>query len=125
METFLWSLLLAAISGLAYIAYRHPSGFVYLAYPLLWLTGTIVLGLSASSIFNLHFETNQLVEVVVEMDGGNSHLERLALNIKKYYDRLVAVCGIGFVVIFYLLFLLFLPTLISIREHKDKKKEDL
>jgi len=122
METFFWSLLIAAIIALTYVAYKRPVAFKdYIAYPLLGFVILVLVGITCHNLGGIHFVINDLAVKVQEMEGGKEIIENLVKPLKNIYDVQIYTLIIGGSVIVYLILLINLPKLLSLN---DKEKKD-
>ena len=120
METFFWSLLTAAISALSYVAYRHPTPFRNnIAYPLLILSVLGVIFISAANMGGAGVQINELTKEVTNLETENKMLTYHAQKLKKAYDSEVKALIIGGAISVYLLLLINLPKLLSLKDDKE------
>lgn len=114
MEAFFWSLLVAALSGLTWLAYQHPGSFkARIAMPLIKLTSLIILGIVSYSLGSMSTYTGELTSLV-EQDNLNKEMVKFAAKgVENAFRVQVTAWIVGIVFIVYLLFLVYLPILLD------------
>lgn len=131
LETFFWPLILAAISALAFLAYKHPKSFrINIAVPLLGLTIIVIVAVTAWNAGSAGVSLRRMVEEVSQLQKDKilpqhtlESLTNLAVNLKDIYDFQIVVLAIGTAVFIYLLILILLPTLLSVESSEDGAKD--
>lgn len=125
MEGFLWTVLGLILTGLAWLAYHHPRGFRNLAYPLLILPIGFILARTVIIFLTLNHHIPQIADEVSKLEAPSPALEYLATDLAAEWNQAIWILGIGTAAIAYLLFLFFLPMLLSLPVAEDKSKESL
>jgi len=108
MEKLITGIVLAALSGLTFLAYRHPRAYISVAVPI---HGVMFLGWVAGmawDIGNLH--GFHLAESYVD-NFQKSHDARMALESTKLLTGPILLCLVG--VWTYMTFLFFLPRILG------------
>jgi hypothetical protein len=124
METFFWSLLMAMITAITYIAYKHPRSFVKVANLMLLLVFCGIVTVTTYSLATLQNAVSLLVEEVAMLKGQNSLLELAASNIESVYNLQLVTWIIAAAVVAYLSLLTHLPKLLDLDEKKvDQNRE--
>lgn len=113
MDTFIYTLAAAALSGLTFIAYRHPRVYAKLS----WLINSMFVGASAYMIgWNSAVSTTQLVaRQHIPLDKS---IEAISAFGTLEYSLLQSV-GLPFLLIGYHIFLLILPHMMAHEKHTD------
>jgi hypothetical protein len=115
MEAFLWSLLLAAISAITYLAYRHPRSFrISVGYPLLGFAIFGILMISVRNLAGSGVDIDTLIEEISKLENNKVLLESAAYRLKEARDLQLRALMIGGAIIAYLLILISLPILLSL-----------
>jgi hypothetical protein len=124
METFFASALLAAMTALAWIAYKHPRAFkANVGYPLLWPIISSTVMIAFISIVASHFAISNLDEYVSRhVLEEKPVLEAYVNAVKQIYAWEIGALIIGGVATVYLLILIRLPRLLGLEERADKDK---
>lgn len=121
METFLGGLALAAVSGLTYVAYRHPKGYHNLFPPVSILSVSAVLCLAAYNFGILSTVTDSLL---VRSKAASSDSLASVSSLIIDLDRSVAVIGrcmiVAAAVLAYLVFLYYLPAILGLEQQDSK-----
>ncbi|MBO9872834.1 MULTISPECIES: hypothetical protein [Xanthomonas] len=113
MQTFLWSLLLAAISAITFVAYKHPLSFRKKVSPgLLWIISGVALFVSGLFLGSVSALSESLLLHSADKDGKMLSFiaGQLAGDVVFYKTSLIA-CAISFS---YILFLNFLPLFLDL-----------
>jgi len=120
METFFWSLLLAAISALSYVAYRHPVPFrSNIAYPLIWISIIGIVFIMASTFGSQHVLVENIVKESKNLNNNEYPMLLFSINsLAEKLRTLYLALGIGGGIVVYLLLLVNLPKILSIEETK-------
>jgi hypothetical protein len=114
METIFSGLLLAAITGLTALAYKHPEGYAKIHKVLSIILLLVVLSITS---WNAAIDTFIVRILRASKSVDMSQIERVGDNLKVPFSWLV----LGFMGIYgYLLFLDFLPSIVATKERKDK-----
>jgi hypothetical protein len=120
-DTLVGGLILAFISGLTFLAYKHPKGYRKVAYVL----STVAFGLIGSRVLLKVFlidndirHLTSLLKIRPQMELG---------DVKEYIDQLeqstlgiTRTLGVGAVFLGYLVFLWFLPKILEMDLFADK-----
>jgi hypothetical protein len=123
METFFWSLLLAAISAITYVAYKHPRFFtISFGYPLIGLVIFGVIMVTASNLGGAGVLIDNSIRELSRMKGDKSILEKSLDNLKDVYQLQVTSLVIGSAAVVYLLLLISLPRILLIDSKKTEDK---
>jgi hypothetical protein len=122
MDTFFWSLILAAVTGLTFIAYKHPEGFSRNIYPpLLALVLFFFIGSLAAYMGGMLYLTVELPKEVAKLKQETGNLPFLADSIVKQYTLLKYGLGISLGVALYLVILKYLPQILDIKQQKTNE----
>jgi hypothetical protein len=117
METFFWSIILAAISALSFVAYKHPVAFKNnIAYPLLAFDVLALIGILAKYLGGMGVLVNNLSKEIADSKIDQNNIEFLSNSIKSDYDFLVFALGITIAIFVYLVLLINLPKILSLKE---------
>lgn len=107
IETIISSLLVAAVTGISFVAYRHPAAFSKLFTPILMVMGTaLVFGLIWDVAVSRAFVDLSPFIVTGKLDSAQKAIETLSLPMGWLIGGFF-----GFYI--YLVFLLSLPKLLS------------
>jgi hypothetical protein len=124
MESLYVGLILAAISALTLIAYRHPKGYrnisPFIAFPVLIVAVGVFaysMGSMQSLIKGLKDEVNKPSETTAHMVGYYSDRLDTAFHLQTW------TMSISVIILSYLVVLYFLPKILSMEEHKEGKPE--
>lgn len=113
-DTFIPALILAAISALAWIAYKHPKGYKNIAHCILWLVILPFLLICARLIrlvqFIQHLKNYRVVDGAVNIPVKYI-LEANKIMVGLGWLLVITIAGVG-----YLMLLYFLPQLLALRE---------
>jgi lipid-A-disaccharide synthase-like uncharacterized protein len=72
MEAFLWTLALAVITGLTWIAYKHPAAFTKNIFPLLFYMPTMLVGgMTMFLLVAIDFDARTLLQKFAEPTSDN------------------------------------------------------
>lgn len=120
MDTFFWSLVLAAVSALTFIAYKHPTGFSRNIFPFLITMITVsVVGATAWYLGEMKSLTESLSSQVTNAKESINIPSFVANSIVKQYLYFEYTISISLVVAAYLLILKYLPRIISTENNKN------
>jgi hypothetical protein len=117
MDSFFYSLLLAAISALTFVAYKHPQAFrTNIAYPLIVLS-TLALGFILAFFFGgASTLINKLVTEVSKASQGDLHMLQFGImTLKAEYDNLLLRLVVVSSFLCYVVLLLNLPKILMIK----------
>jgi hypothetical protein len=120
MEAFFWSLALAAVSALTFVAYKHPQGFARNIFPrLIGLTSVFLVAVIARYIGSMESLTESLPREVAKATESLNILQHIADSIVDAYVQLkYSLLGV-LVVFVYLNLLRFLPSILGIEHEKS------
>jgi hypothetical protein len=125
LEAFVWSLALAAISGIMYIAYKHPKSFrTNIVFPLMFFAMMIVLSVFAYTVGSMGVSITRIIEEVSQLTDEKTRLEFAAVSLKEMFDLQMRVLGVGCVAVFYLLLLASLSKILGLEEGKAETKAE-
>jgi hypothetical protein len=116
LETITAGLVLAAVSGITYLAYKHPAAYGKIYWPLSALN-LIIFTIIASYMLGVQHASTQLVTLV-----DASKLTQLQEAMNRLMYRWWVVAGAYFGATLYLTFLSFLPKLLE-QEKKESPDE--
>jgi hypothetical protein len=86
METFFWSLLLAATSAITYVAYKHPRSFrINVAPPIFAVTILCVVGITSWTLAGANVAIDNLTDEISKLEGDKTFLEHAANDLKEAY----------------------------------------
>lgn len=120
IETIISGIVLAAISGLTFIAYKHPKGYFRIHIPL-----TTIIGSTMMCILFWNFGVMTAHSKLIKFLVTDTRAEQDAI-IDSITVNVWWVVGINFVIMMYLTFLLFMRNIIpdeSISKPKDESLE--
>jgi len=112
IETLVTGLILAAVSGLTFVAYKHPSGFDKLANILHIAAVSILIGLT---IWNIAIDKAH-IQLMKLLQEGALDKAQLALDEISLPTGWIIATFLAFE--FYILFLSYLPNLVKHDENK-------
>lgn len=123
IETIFPSLLVAAISALTYLAYKHPEPFrKNIGAPLLAFGFLVVLLITGYFFGTLSVIIGKLSEEVAKLPGEKGHLQFLATQLSNNYSLIKYVAGICFATLIYLVLLIRLPQILDLKPKSDEEK---
>ena len=122
-HTLIVSLVLAAVSGLTFIAYKHPGGYKNIATPMIMLGLMITLVLVTYNISSLWWGVGILSEELAKrpdqsLKDTQFTIERMA----KSRDSVEKILVVALPSLLYLIFLWHLPKVLGV--NKGKGRED-
>jgi len=122
METFLWSLLLAAISAITFIAYKHHASFRKRVAPALLV---LVIGAACFSTGVFSGSVSALSEALnneaalPQLDKRSiSFIAKELATASSTHDRALIICAITFS---YVILLVFLPLLLDLSHNGERE----
>ncbi|SRR5713101_3008572 len=122
METFFWSLALAAITGLTFASYKHPTAFAQNLFPpLLTLAMLGVIGSIAWYMGGMNSLAESLQREVAGLKDERGTLKFLIESVVLSFGKLKYGVGISLLVAVYLLLLKYLPSILNLR--RDSPEE--
>ena len=122
IETIFSSLLVAAVSGLTYIAYKHPEPFKKnIGMPLIGLVLTITLFIATYIFGVLSVIIEKLPEEIAKLPGEKTLVTALAANLSTKFTLAQYAFGLALVVVIYLIFLISLPRILCLGTKSDGK----
>ncbi len=122
METFFWSVALAAITGLTFAAYKHPTAFAQNLFPpLLTLAMLGVIGSIAWYMGGMNSLAESLQREVAGLKDERGTLKFLIESVVLSFGKLKYGVGISLLVAVYLLLLKYLPSILNLR--RDSPEE--
>jgi len=125
LNTLLPGLLLAIISGLTYLAYKHPKGYQKIFYILLPISFFVPFIITAANLGGAHSSIQRLAEDLARNPSRPiqevSH-SITALRQNEYTVHVTLV--VGAIVIGYLTFLFFLQRILGADAGRDKAGGD-
>ena len=114
IETLIYSLIVAAVTGLTFIAYKHPNGYKKIFWNITPLATMVLLMILAWNFGQLHSSIRITGEKLIE--DSDAKIEDASFTITSMNDSLdnilIAVV-VGLFVIGYLFFLYKLPTILE------------
>jgi TRAP-type C4-dicarboxylate transport system permease small subunit len=116
LETITAGLLLAAVSGVGYLAYKHPAAYRKIYWPLTTLA-LIIFTIIGSWMIGLQQGYTQVIPLIEP-----SKLPQVQEAITRGMDRWWIVTAAYFGATLYLLLLSYLPTLLE-QEKKENPEE--
>jgi hypothetical protein len=122
LETLAAGLILAAVSGLTYVAYKHPAGYQRLAMGILGVLGLAAMGILAYAFGGMWSMAGGLHD---RLSDTTATLASEAFAVKTLYSgtRLTGiVLIISALVFYYLLLLTQLPAILRTADSQKKKK---
>ncbi len=126
IETLFSALLVAAISALSFIAYKHPEPFRRnIGGPLLALTFLIVSVILGYFFGTISALMERLQEVMAMLPEGKELAVSLVAEISMSYTLIKYTLGVGFAVFTYLVLLILLPRLLDLNPNSQKTKEPI
>lgn len=112
MEALVVGLVLAFVSGLAYIAYRHPSGYAKI-WPWVWVVLTVGYIAALTWSFAVRATKNALMQFI---ESPREDKALVAVNGLELPD--LWILGIYLASFFYLFFLAHLPHILGSNDKK-------
>ena len=121
LETLIYSLILAVVSGLAFVAYRHPNGYEKIFIPSITLTSMAIIFVLASNFGTMHAHIRLLKDDVIERPEETiQQAAAFSINeLNNAYDNILIVSTVGVAIIGYLFFLYKLPVILGIKSGKE------
>ena len=117
METFFWSLALAAVSGLTFAAYKHPKGFAENLFPPLLLLAILAAVVSVGWFMGgMNSLTESLLKEVASIKGDKGTLTFLVESVVRHFTQLKYGLGISLLVAISLLVLKHLPRILNLKQ---------
>ena len=117
LETTVSGLLLAAISALAFIAYRHHDGYRKIIDPFIRYGFGIPFGLIISWLLATYIDANTLESAIsIRPDAPIKEYAETVQKIKGYMELSFWTIGATIVATFYFGFLLYLPEILGLKE---------
>ncbi len=120
LETLIYSLVVALVSGLTFIAYKHPVGYkkIYtLLIPVSFVPVIIILSYNLGALYSsIRSIGNDLLE---KPDEKISLLSHNITRMNESLDYILLSAVIGFVVIGYLMFLHKLPVILETNSNEE------
>ena len=120
IETLIYSLIVAAVSGLTFVAYRHPHGYRKMYSTLIPVASMALFTVLA---WNLGGLTNIIRSVGKELKNNpEEKIQRSSYSItsmNENLDYIILAVVIGFSVIGYLFFLYKLPTILGTNKNEE------
>lgn len=116
IETIASGLVLAMVSGLSFIAYKHPAGFGRLFFPIANVITSVAAGLCVWALLNLALAASVISHLATEFP--DKPMSTIAQNASTVVDSLksLAVIVIVYVIVMaYLFFLRQLPKILGIK----------
>ncbi|WEN13871.1 hypothetical protein PY254_11520 [Rhodanobacter sp. AS-Z3] len=114
IETIASGLVLAMVSGLTFIAYKHPAGFGRLFFPIANVISSVAIGLCARALLEIAFAASIISHLA--KDFPTRPMSDIAQNASTVVDSLKSfgfVVTIYLVVMAYLFFLRQLPKILD------------
>ncbi len=125
IETLIVSLILAAISGVTFVAYKHPNGYRTIAKPLISITIVLCFFLV---IWNLAGLTTNIRILKKNLDtNSDAKISESSYLIESMNQNLNSIIKAFIVVISldgYLMFLWFLHPILGLQKEKKHVSED-
>lgn len=117
MQAFFWSLLLATVSAVTFIAYKHPIAFRKRVAPaFMALTGMTVAFITGSFAGGVSAVSDSLASEVDTLKGENTVLAFLAQSLRdqsEQYQLGLVICAIVFA---HMTLLVFLPLILDLEQ---------
>jgi len=120
VATLIYSLIVAAVSGLTFVAYRHPNGYKKLftaLVPIASMALLFVLGMNLGALSSGIRSVGKDLTTAPEAKIQNSSFS--ITNMNESLDNIIMAVVVGFFVIGYLFFLYKLPTILE--SNKNEK----
>ena len=122
IETIFSSLLIAAVGGLTYVAYKHPEPFKKnIGMPLIGFVLTISLFIATYIFGVLSVIIEKLPEEIAKLPGEKALVTALAANLYAKFTLAQFVLGLALVVVIYLIFLISLPRILGLGTKSEGK----
>ncbi len=122
IETLIISLVLAAISGLTFIAYKHPDGYKNLATPMLIVGLMIALVSVATKMGGLWWLIGNIAEELVKKpDQSLADVEFTIRRLAESKDDIQKILAVALPTIAYLVFLWHLPNVLGVNKDNERK----
>ncbi len=117
-----YPLIVAIITGLSWVAYKHPKGYKKIFYAIMPLIIMVLLMGVAANIGSLASGISWLSGEVAKQSGANiTMIKSIADGISRDFNMLWKIIVIALVVIGYMIFLYFLPNILGISSNEEKK----
>lgn len=123
MDTFFWSLLLAAISALTYLAYKHPFAFrANIAYPLIALVSLGLIATLAVFLGGVGVLIENLSEEISKLPEEELYMIRFGVSmLKDDYEGVMLWLKFGAAALAYIVLLVNLPKILMFEVDEEKK----
>lgn len=123
-QTIILTILVPAITGLAFVAYKHPIGFRKIAFGLGIIISLILMGIVTYNYGTMHSNINFLHDqILTATDVDNFIFSINSLNDSK--NTINLAFGIYIISMIYLTFLYFLPNILGITTDNPKAPTEM
>jgi hypothetical protein len=119
IETLLYSLIVAAVSGLTFVAYRHPNGYrkIFSALvPVASMAMLSVVGWNLGALGSSIQSVGKALKNNPEEKIQSSSFSITSMN--ESFDYIIIAVVVGFFIIGYLFFLYKLPTILEANQNE-------
>jgi len=126
LTTFLSGLLLAIVSGLTFVAYKHPKGYRRIFWMIVPLFAILFVGNVLTYVIEIAVGIRQLGKNAVKVETELGKVSVWASFIESLNDNLTKltwIVAVSFGISLFLLFLYALPSILKCYQASDDDKE--
>ncbi len=120
IETLIYSLIVAAVTGLSFIAYKHPNGYKKIFTSIMPLAIMALLMVLALNLGKLHSSIRIAGEMLLENPDATIQSASFSItSMNNSLDNILVVVVVGLFVIGYLFFLYKLPSILRSNDNDE------